>query len=71
MLSYIDVVQDEKPVGQRVAIIGAGGIGFDVAELLAHQGVSPSLDVELFNKEWGVDTDYKQRGAYTLSLIHI
>ena len=65
VLSYIDVVQDEKPVGQRVAIIGAGGIGFDVAELLAHQGVSPSLDVELFNKEWGVDTDYKQRGAYT------
>ncbi len=65
VLSYIDVVQDEKPVGQRVAIIGAGGIGFDVAELLAHQGVSPSLDVELFNKEWGVDTDYQQRGAYT------
>lgn len=65
VLSYIDVVQDEKPVGQKVAIIGAGGIGFDVAELLAHQGVSPSLDVELFNKEWGVDTDYQQRGAYT------
>ncbi len=65
VLSYIDVVQDEKPVGQKVAIIGAGGIGFDVAELLAHQGVSPSLDIELFNKEWGVDTDYQQRGAYT------
>ncbi len=65
VLSYIDVVQDEKPVGPRVAIIGAGGIGFDVAELLAHQGVSPSLDVKLFNKEWGVDTGYQQRGAYT------
>ena len=65
VLSYIDVVQNEKSVGQKVAIVGAGGIGFDVAELLAHQGVSPSLDVELFNKEWGVDTNYQQRGAYT------
>jgi 2,4-dienoyl-CoA reductase (NADPH2) len=64
VLSYIDVVRDEKPVGQRVAIIGAGGIGFDVAELLAHQGVSPSLNIELFNKEWGVDSDYKDRGAF-------
>jgi len=67
VLSYIDVVQDEKPVGQKVAIIGAGGIGFDVAELLAHQGTSPSLDINVFNKEWGVDTSYEQRGAYTLA----
>ena len=65
VLSYIDVVQDEKPVGDRVAIIGAGGIGFDVAELLAHQGVAPSVEVSLFNKEWGVDTSYSARGAYT------
>lgn len=64
VLSYIDVVQHEKPVGEKVVIIGAGGIGFDVAELLAHQGTSPSLDVELFNKEWGVDTEYSNRGAY-------
>ena len=64
VLSYVDVVQDEKPVGKRVAIVGAGGIGFDIAELLAHQGVSPSLDIELFNKEWGVDSEYKERGAY-------
>ena len=64
VLSYVDVVQNEKPVGERVAIIGAGGIGFDVAELLAHQGASPSLDIDTFNKEWGVDSDYKDRGAY-------
>lgn len=64
VLSYIDVIQDKKEVGQRVAIIGAGGIGFDVAELLVHQGTSPSLDIELFNKEWGVDTQYENRGAY-------
>ena len=66
VLSYIEVVQKQKPVGQKVAIIGAGGIGFDVAELLAHQGVSPSLDINLFNKEWGVDSDYIGRGAYGL-----
>ena len=64
VLSYIDVVVDQKPVGEKVAIIGAGGIGFDLAEYLAHQGTSPSLDIEMFNQEWGVDTDYTHRGAY-------
>lgn len=67
VLSYVDVVAGGKEVGKRVAIIGAGGIGFDVAELLTHQGTSPSLDIEAFNKEWGVDQDYQQRGAYTLA----
>lgn len=64
VLSYIDVIVDKKPVGHKVAIIGAGGIGFDVAEYLVHQGTSPSMDIELFNKEWGVDSDYESRGAY-------
>lgn len=64
VLSYIDVVLHGKPVGEKVAIIGAGGIGFDVAELLAHEGTSPSLDIEKFNKEWGVDADYEDRGAW-------
>jgi 2,4-dienoyl-CoA reductase (NADPH2) len=64
VLSYIDVIVDKKPVGNKVAIIGAGGIGFDVAEYLVHQGTSPSMDIELFNKEWGVDSDYESRGAY-------
>jgi len=67
VLSYIDVVQNEVPVGKRVAIVGAGGIGFDVAELLAHQGESPSLNIEKFNKEWGVDAGYSSRGAYGIA----
>lgn len=66
VLSYIDVIKHNKPVGKHVAIIGAGGIGFDVAEYLSHEGVSPSIDIPLFNKEWGVDPAYKNRGAYGL-----
>lgn len=62
-LSYIDVLLHKKPVGPKVAIIGAGGIGFDVAEYLAHQGESPSMDTELFLKEWGVDETYENRGG--------
>lgn len=64
VLSYIDVVVHKKPVGERVAIIGAGGIGFDVAEYLVHEGQSPSMNIELFNKEWGIDSDYENRGAW-------
>lgn len=64
VLSYVDVIVDKHPVGNKVAIIGAGGIGFDVAEYLVHQGTSPSLDIEVFNKEWGIDSDYQNRGAY-------
>ncbi len=63
VLSYIDVLAKKKPVGKSVAIIGAGGIGFDVAEYLAHEGVSTSLDLKAFLKEWGVDEDVKERGA--------
>jgi 2,4-dienoyl-CoA reductase (NADPH2) len=64
VLSYIDVVVHGREVGKRVAIVGAGGIGFDLAEFLAHEGTPPSLDIDLFNKEWGVDKDYQHRGAY-------
>ena len=53
-----------KPVGQRVAIIGAGGIGFDVAEFLVHENTSIGSDVDLFNREWGVDKAYESRGAW-------
>lgn len=67
VLSYLEVVQEQAPVGQRVAIIGAGGIGFDVAEYLAHEGTPPSLDIDKFNKEWGVDRDYQNRGAYGMA----
>lgn len=67
VLSYIDVVQNKAPVGERVAIIGAGGIGFDIAEFLTHQGKSPSLDIPSFNQEWGVDDEYKARGALAVA----
>ncbi len=54
VLSYIDVLKDRKPVGDTVAVVGAGGIGFDVCEYLTHQGVSPTVDLELWKREWGV-----------------
>ncbi|MCA6410308.1 MAG: NADPH-dependent 2,4-dienoyl-CoA reductase, partial [Cytophagales bacterium] len=60
VLSYTDVVLHKKPVGKRAAIIGAGGIGFDVAEFLTH---SETMDVKTFMKEWGVDMDYQSGGA--------
>jgi 2,4-dienoyl-CoA reductase (NADPH2) len=59
VLSYVDVLLHKKAVGEQVAIVGAGGIGFDVAEYITHPaGVSTSLDREAFLKEWGVDRDY-------------
>ncbi|QND82427.1 NADPH-dependent 2,4-dienoyl-CoA reductase [Chromobacterium vaccinii] len=55
VLNYLDVLKHKKPVGKKVAIIGAGGIGFDTAEYLCHEGRSTSLDAEAFMREWGVD----------------
>ena len=65
VLNYSDVLLSKKPVGNRVAIIGAGGIGFDMAEYLSHDMTheSPSLNVQKYMKEWGVDMDYENRGA--------
>lgn len=63
VLGYLDVLRDKKPVGEKVAIIGAGGIGFDVAEYLVNEGTSPSQDAELFNTEWGVDRTYATAGG--------
>jgi 2,4-dienoyl-CoA reductase (NADPH2) len=63
VLNYLDVILERKPVGKRVAVIGAGGIGFDVSEFLVHQGVSTSLDREAFWKEWGIDTQLEARGG--------
>jgi 2,4-dienoyl-CoA reductase (NADPH2) len=65
VLSYLDVLRNETNVGKSVAIIGAGGIGFDVAEYLCHQDESTSLSVEAFMKEWGVDMTYHHGGAIT------
>lgn len=63
VLSYLDVLKERKPVGQRVAIIGAGGIGFDTAEFLSHEGESGSINPEKFYDEWGIDTDYENVGG--------
>ncbi|MEW6706327.1 MAG: NADPH-dependent 2,4-dienoyl-CoA reductase [Pseudomonadota bacterium] len=63
VLSYIDVLRHKKPVGRKVAIIGAGGIGFDVAEFLVHQGPSPSLDPKAWAAEWGVADPALARGG--------
>ncbi len=63
VVSYIDVLRNKAEVGQSVAIIGAGGIGFDVAEYLAHHGVSPTEDLALWKKEWGVSDPEADRGG--------
>ena len=63
VLGYLDVLAHDRPVGARVAIIGAGGIGFDVAEFLAQQPPSPTLDPVRWAHEWGVDRSLAARGG--------
>lgn len=65
VVGYLDVLRDSAPVGERVAIIGAGGIGFDVAEYLTDSGDKASLDPATYFRQWGVDMDYKDRGGLT------
>jgi 2,4-dienoyl-CoA reductase (NADPH2) len=54
VLRYIDVLRAKAPVGPRALVVGAGGIGFDVAEYLIHHGTSPTEDLALWQREWGV-----------------
>ena len=63
MLSYVDVLLHGRHVGPRVAIVGAGGIGFDVAEFLVHEGPSPSTDIDRWLREWGVDKTLTARSG--------
>lgn len=63
VLSYIDVLRHKKAVGQRVAIVGAGGIGFDVAEFLVSEGHSSTVDLPAWLAEWGVTDPAQQRGG--------
>ncbi|MYY06895.1 MULTISPECIES: NADPH-dependent 2,4-dienoyl-CoA reductase [unclassified Streptomyces] len=65
VVSYLDVLRHGAPVGDRVALVGAGGIGFDVAEFLTDGGQAASLDPEVFFRQWGVDTEYRERGGLT------
>ncbi len=63
VLSYIDVLRHDKPVGARVAIVGAGGIGFDVAEYLVSNGESVTTDLPGWLREWGVADPAVARGG--------
>ncbi|MCJ0825306.1 NADPH-dependent 2,4-dienoyl-CoA reductase [Luteimonas sp. 50] len=63
VVGYLDVLEARVQCGPRVAIIGAGGIGFDVAEFLAQAGPSPSLDAGRWMAEWGVDPGFDSRGG--------
>ena len=62
VLSYPEAIRDVGSVGKRVAVVGAGGIGVDVSELLTHLG-SPSLDLAAWQREWGVADPEVARGA--------
>ena len=63
VLNYLDVIGDKKPVGKKVAIIGAGGIGFDTAEYITHSGESTSTNIPAFMKEWGIDMTFGSRSG--------
>lgn len=60
--SYIEVITGKKPVGRKVAVIGAGGIGFDVSEFLTHVDLADD-PVEHYRREWGIDATYARRGG--------
>ncbi len=62
-VGYIDAIRDPDRIGRRVAIVGAGGIGFDVAELLTHAGPATSLDGDAFWASWGIDPELEARGG--------
>jgi 2,4-dienoyl-CoA reductase (NADPH2) len=64
-MSYLDVLTGRRSVGARVAILGAGGIGFDVAEFLVHEGSSTTLDLPAWKREWGVTDPALARGGLT------
>ena len=71
VMSYLDVLRDHKPVGQKVAVIGAGGIGFDVAEFLVEKRVEKKVEMDAeghrdhWLKEWGIDKHLGERGGLT------
>lgn len=69
VLSYLDVFKG-APVGNKVAVIGAGGIGFDLCELITREGPSSSLDIPTFMKEWGVDMTLENRGGLLTESEH-
>jgi 2,4-dienoyl-CoA reductase (NADPH2) len=71
VLSYIDVLRNRRNVGQRVLVIGAGGIGFDVAEYLVHSGTSATLDLAAWQAEWGVADPALAVGGLSAEPLHV
>ena len=63
VLDYHGAISGGRAIGRRVAIVGAGGIGFDVAEFLTQPAPSPSTDIARWTREWGVDISLEQRGG--------
>jgi 2,4-dienoyl-CoA reductase (NADPH2) len=63
VMGYDEALMGLRPIGKRVAIIGAGGIGFDVAEFLTQPPPSPTTDIARWTREWGVDTTLEHRGG--------
>ena len=63
VVGYLDVLRDEVPIGEKVAILGAGGIGFDVAEYLTDPGTDTSENIPAFLAEWGVDSEQVAPGG--------
>lgn len=63
VIGYLDALLERKPVGRKVAVIGAGGIGFDVSEFIVHKGASAAMDTDHFMREWGVDLSVEHRGG--------
>ncbi len=68
VVGYLDVLRDRVPVGRRVAILGAGGIGFDVAEFLTSDTEEDPADVAGFLSHWGVDAEYRRPGGLTVAV---
>ena len=63
VLGYIDVLRGKAPVGERVAVVGAGGIGFDVSEFLVHEGESPTENLPEWMAEWGITDPADERSG--------
>ncbi|MEU3508275.1 NADPH-dependent 2,4-dienoyl-CoA reductase [Streptomyces longwoodensis] len=63
VVGYLDVLRGDVEVGKRVAVLGAGGIGFDVAEFLTDSGDGAGADPATYFRHWGVDTDYRAPGG--------
>lgn len=70
VLNYMDVLAAKKPVGKRVAIIGAGGIGVDTAQFLTQNGEAASVNIEKFMRAWGVDMDLDNAGGLNTEQTH-